>query len=642
MGKFYKISAFTFVMVLALSFPVSGQGLGFDKQFFEAEMLTARQKYFQQTESEGAEKWDLTYNRLTLEVDPAVNYISGNVYFEFESLVNRLEKVSIDLSGNMNVHAVTCNGHGLEFVHRDNRVEIMLPETLDRNEMGTFEIVYEGDPAATGFGSFQQSFHNGFPVITTLSQPEGARNWWPCKQSLSDKIDSIDVIVTSPLVYRTASNGVLVADILTGNTRTCHWQHRHPIATYLVFISTTNYAVFTDEVVLPGGENVEIVNYVYPEQLEEAREKLSITGDYLYLYSELFTGYPFSNEKYGHAQCSWGGGMEHQTMSSMGSFSRALIAHEMAHQWFGDFITCESWNEIWLNEGFATYLTALTYEHFWPKYWDDWRKGTVDMIKSEPGGSVYVYDATGIERIFDSRLSYYKAAYVLHMLRGQLGDALFFESVRSYLRDARAVNGFAATSVLKENFELVADTTLDEFFADWVYGEGYPVIQMQWASDGKEIQVKLEQAPSVTGGPFFEMKMPCVVYENGEESVHWLHQTQNNQLFSIDFAGNPDSVIFDPEDWVLCEKTSTQAAVSVLFKPEISMRYSQLDKEIHIDIPRAGEADIYISGLNGKKMQHKRWSSFHKQFSLSGFSPGIYIVTVVSEKVTRAEKIFVY
>lgn len=631
-----------FVMVLASSLLVSGQGLGFDKHFFEAEMLAARQKYYQSIEPEGVEEWDLTYNRLTLDVDPAVKYISGNVYFEFESLVNRLEKVSIDLSGNMNVNAVTCNGRGLEFVHRDNRVEIMLPETLDRNEMGTFEIVYEGDPVATGFGSFQQSFHDGVPVITTLSQPEGARNWWPCKQSLSDKIDSIDVVVTSPLVYRTASNGVLVADNVSGSTRTCHWKHRHPITTYLVFISTTNYAVFTDEVVLPGGENVEIVNYVYPEQLEEAREKLSITGDYLYFYSEMFTAYPFSDEKYGHAQCSWGGGMEHQTMSSMGSFSRALIAHEMAHQWFGDYITCESWNEIWLNEGFATYLTALTYERFWPKYWDDWRKGTVDMIKSEPGGSVYVYDATGIERIFDSRLSYNKAAYVLHMLRGQLGDELFFESVRSYLRDPRAVNGFAATSVLKENFELVADTTLDEFFADWVYGEGYPVIQMQWASDGQKIQVKLEQAPSVTGGPFFEMGMPCVVYKNGEESVHWLHQTQQDEFFNFDYAGYPDSVVFDPERWILCEKSSWQAAVSTFDKQGVLIEYNNRNKKMYIDIPGDLEADIYILGLNGKKMQHNRWSSFQKQFSLSGFSPGVYIVTVVSEKVLGTEKIFVY
>ena len=123
--------------------------------------------------------------------------------------------------------------------------------------------------------------HEDTPILSTLSEPYGARDWWPCKQSLIDKIDSIDIVVSSPEQYRTASNGVLISDVVTNGKRTCHWQHRHPIATYLVAIAVTNYATYSETATLDDGTNVNILNYVYPENLADAQAQTSVTKDFI-------------------------------------------------------------------------------------------------------------------------------------------------------------------------------------------------------------------------------------------------------------------------------------------------------------------------------------------------------------------------
>ncbi|WP_297097056.1 M1 family metallopeptidase [uncultured Draconibacterium sp.] len=426
-------------------------------------------------ESQNNSLTDIVYQRMEWQVDPAIRYISGKVTSYFKSETELLNTIEFDLSDSLIVDSVFIRNNSAAFTHQNNKVEINLQESLLLNQLDSATIFYHGVPPTSGFGSFETSFHGTefTPVLWTLSEPYGAMEWWPCKQSLADKIDSIDVIVKTPEQYKTASNGILVSEQVNDSTRTMHWKHRFPIATYLVAIAVTNYERYSDYLETENGDSIEILNYVYPEDLEDAKGKTPVTAEIMQLYQNLVGDYPFAAEKYGHAQFGWGGGMEHQTMSFMGSFGYGLIAHELAHQWFGDYITLGSWQDIWLNEGFATYLTGLSYENIETDWWPVWKQVYSDQVKQEPDGSVYVTDTTSVARIFSSRLSYAKGGYLLHMLRWVIGDDAFFQGLKNYFTDPKVANGFAYSEDVIKHFEQAADTSLTEFFNDWLYGEGF-------------------------------------------------------------------------------------------------------------------------------------------------------------------------
>jgi aminopeptidase N len=579
------------------------------------------------------QNWDLTYNRLELHIDPAVLYVKGSVYFGFKALKGPLSQIAIDLSNELKVNSVKSGQTDMVYHRFADKLVVDLLSAIDSGESSSFTVNYEGVPPVSGFGAFSQHYHSGgIPSVYTLSEPYGAMEWWPCKQSLADKIDSIDIIVYSPEQYQTASNGVLVENSVSNGIRKNHWKHRHPIATYLVFISTTQYEIYSDWAELSSGSRVEILNYVYPSTFEEAKQRTPVTANMLKLFSDLFFDYPFKDEKYGHAQFGWGGGMEHQTMSSMGVFTTGLIAHELAHQWFGNYVTCASWSDIWLNEGFATYLTALYYEHLSPDpWWRVWRELTCERVMQQPGGSVYVDDTTNVWRIFDQRLSYNKAAYVLHMLRGQIGDEAFFKGINNYLTDQRVANGFATTAILRENIEMAADTSLVGFFNDWIYGEGHPVYQIDCFSDGSKLRVEINQKPSVTNGPFFEMRIPVSVYKSGKNETIWLHNLSEKETHKVELGYVPDSVLVDPELWLLGEINSTYSTVPTITEGDINVYVNYHEKRITIDAPGTDSGTIEIYNLKGQLVEKANWGTFDKVFSTRRLQQGFYVLLFKSK-----------
>lgn len=584
------------------------------------------------TESESNSETDFIYQRMEWHVDPAVRHISGKVTSYFKSKTELLDKIELDLVDSLNVDSVFIGNSKATFTHQDNKIIIPLTSVLPFHHIDSVSVFYQGIPpqSPSNFGSFETTSHGKefTPVLWTLSEPYGAMDWWPCKQSLADKIDSIDVIVTTPEQYKTASNGVLVSEYVSNKTRTMHWKHRFPIVTYLIAIAVTDYERYSDYLVTTNGDSIEILNYVYPEDLENARSKTPVTAEIMQLFTNLVGEYPFAAEKYGHAQFGWRGGMEHQTMSFMGNFGFGLIAHELAHQWFGNYITLGSWKDIWLNEGLATYLTGLSYENIETEWWTVWKQVYSDRVKKEPDGAVFVSDTTDVDRLFSSRLSYAKGAYLLHMLRWVIGDDDFFQGMKNYFSDPMIANGFARSEDLISHFEQAADTSLTTFFNNWLYGEGYPVYSANFkpGDDGKII-INLNQSTTHESVDFFKMPVPVRLYNVGRtDSLDVrLNQTTKQQQFIVETDFHVAEMVIDPDLWLISETEEIVGILTEINPNKISVFPNPASTEIMLLTPSAIQiTQISIFDINGKQV--KFFNASENPINISDLSAGTYLL----------------
>ena len=581
--------------------------------------------------------YDLVYQKMAWEVDPSFKYISGAVASTIKSQVEGLTSVSFDLHNDLQVDSVASHHQTISFTHNNNSLEIYLLAPLQKGELDSFTVFYRGVPhdSGDGFGSFVQSYHNGTPGVWTLSEPYGAMDWWPCKQSLSDKIDSIDIVVACPAQYRTASNGLLISENVTDGQRLMHWKSRYPIATYLVAIAVTNYVDYSDFVGLENGDSVEILNYVYPESLADARLHTPNTIDVMKLYNQLFGLYPFAEEKYGHAQFGWGGGMEHQTMSFMVNFNYELIAHELAHQWFGDYVTLASWHDIWLNEGFATYLAGLSYEYLLDgDYWVPWKTQVVNHIVSKEGGSVYVQDTASVPRVFDSRLSYRKGAYLLHMLRWVLGDETFFRAIRNYLDDPEVGNSFASQDELVKHFEMEADTSLSEFFNDWYYGEGYPIYTINYSqNDDLDLSIDIFQSTSHPSVTFFEMPVPIRVWDSNHVNYidYRLNHSFDGQTFILHPGFRVGELEFDPDLWLISHQNKVTHSPFVEKNNGLEVFPNPTKGKINLRL-KNGESIkwLVVRDMWGKQVCKKENLPSVGSLDFTSLQKGAYVVQVMS------------
>lgn len=574
--------------------------------------------------------FDMRYHRLELTVDPAVRAIEGQVTHYFETLVD-LDRITLDLSMSLVVSSVERQGSQLSFNHADDQLIIDFPELLVTGTLDSITVQYSGEPGTSGFGSFVQAAHQGSPIIWTLSEPYGALDWWPSKQDLNDKADSLDVLVTVPEGQRVASNGLLMAEMDLGNgTVQHHWRHRHPINYYLVAFAVTNYSTFSLSVPLENS-TVEVLNYVFPENLGDAQAGTPDVIAQMQLYSQLFGEYPFADEKYGHAQFGWGGGMEHQTMSFMGNFNYELIAHELAHQWFGDMVTCASWEDLWLNEGFATYLSGLCYEHLAPQYWLPFKRSWRNLIISQPGGSVLVTDTLNNARLFSSRLTYAKGAYLVHMLRWVCGDEAFYQGITNYLNDPTIRNGSAYTTQLVDHLEATSGLDLSTFMENWYMGQGYPTYVLSWApTGGNTLTIQLDQTTSHPSVGFYAMPVPVHIKNSTQDTTVVLDHGFSGQQFAVDLTFAPDSVIFDPDLWILSGQNLVLAVPPTSFVTDRPVLYpSPVAQELNIYLGKeeAGVVEVEILDATGRLHQRANRIINDQRVAVEvpGLSSGYYI-----------------
>ena len=585
-------------------------------QLLEQEQKTCRAGHIHSTlavtdRAGGDDQVDITYGHFRWTVDPAVRYITGQVLYRFDPL-SPLDSWTLDLAAALTVDQVRWHGQNIAFDHAGtDLLTLHFPQNLPIGVADSVEIYYQGVPGNSGFGSFITDKHAGIPMLWTLSEPYGARDWFPCNQDLNDKVDSCDILITVPAGNHPASNGVLVSETTANGQTTAHWRTRYPTATYLLCMAVTDYSVFTDHV-RQGNDSTLLMNYVFPENLAQAQNELAVIKPQMQLFDSLFGVYPFQQEKYGHAQFKWGGGMEHQTITFVVNYNFELLAHELAHHWFGDKVTCASWEDIWLNEGFATYLAGLCYENLQPQSWLPYRQNRLNSVVSQAGGSVRVDDTTNVNRIFSGRLSYAKGALVLHQLRWILGDDAFFAGLRAYLHDPALAYGFARTADLRRHLEQQSGRDLSDYFSRWYAGEGYPSYTVVWSQNAaNEVSISLNQITSVpTSVAFFPLPVPVqFVGAGGKDTIIVLDNIYPGQHFTVQPGFKAALLKVDPDLWLISsgnlvtKVSGTDEALSPLNAWSVSPNPATTELSLRLDARLSAPLQVSLYSPDGKRLR---------------------------------------
>jgi len=602
---------------------------------------------------------DVTYYGLDLRLTHTPNYLRGAATIRLKSTAASLNQFFLDLKPQLTVDSVTSAGRRLSFTRSTDRVTITSPNPLSLGQALSLTVYYQGNPASqSGFGSFAFSTHgpNNAPVIWSLSEPYGASDWFPCKDTPADKADSSAVSITADKRFVSVSNGLLLGT--TDNpdsTRTYRWRNSYPIAQYLISLAMTDYTRY-DTPFTYQGQTLPVTHYVYPETLPSIRANLDRTTDMLRVFSELFGPYPFLREKYGHAQFGWGGGMEHQTLSSMGAWSTSIIAHELAHQWFGDKITCRDWQSIWLNEGFASYAEALYAEasggrSSYATTMNNFLRGARNAR-----GSLYVQDISSVDNIFDGNRTYSKGATVLHMLRWVLGDDRFFRTLRAYAEAPNLAYNTAVTEDFQAIAQQVSGQNLDYFFRQWIRGEGYPTYRamVSAGTSASTITVRLEQRNATATNPAsFTMPVQMRIQSAAGDTMVTVLNDRADQTYTLPTRGAVTGVVIDPDNWLLksTEATVLPNLVTALPEPaasDLRVYPNPTSESLTVDFatPVAGPVTLSLTNLLGQLVRttptERLPPGVHSRaIGVRGLSAGSYTIRINTEAGSQSRVVLI-
>jgi len=501
--------------------------------------------------------YDLRHVRLEIDLTGHESKVlSGAVSLRITSRVPALEEVVLDMySFWLQADSVFVDGEPVPHLTQGDELRVRLSQFLGLGQSATVRVVYQGviDAAHSGLTFGLDPMRR--PYIWTLSQPSQARNWWPTKDQPDDKADSAEVLITVPDTLTATSNGLL-RDVRPGPgaTKTYWWSHSYPIATYLISVAAGYFTRLTGSYPIPGGGSLPTEFFVFPELVAKAEEDFSINNEAMDLFSSRFGPYPFLREKYGITVFGTSGGMEHQTNTSYfhlmitgTHYFDWIYVHELAHQWWGDDVTCETWADVWLNEGFASWCEALWVEHEdGPEAYRDYMVG-VNLVWDRTG-RIYGADEPFSE---DAVLVYNKAAWVVHMLRGVLGDSLFYRGLAEHR--ARHTGGTATTAEFQEAIEAATGRDLDWFFAQWIYGPSWPTYETsvlaEPAAEGQRAWVHLAQRQDL-GGPFaMPVRIRATAGTAVRDTVVW--NDADHEDFALDLPEGPLTIEIDPDRWIL-------------------------------------------------------------------------------------------
>lgn len=496
-------------------------------------------------------KIDVTHYLLNLDLKTKDKILQGDVTITGILKDDGLKSIYLNFYDNLKIKKLTLNGIPAEYEEKGTSLLVRLNKTVQ----DTFKVrvVYEGTPKKLGFSSFAFGEINGHSCVYNLSEPNYASTWFPCNDMPSDKA-TYDIKITNDSSMVSASNGRLIGISTKGSRRTYYWKTVYPTSTYLVCIYSSDYVNFSGKYVsLSKKDTMNIEYYVFPKQLENAKTDFSNTPEMIHFFAEKFGEYPFIREKYGIAEFLWPlGAMETQTLTGIGAnfisghqFFRYVLVHELAHHWFGDAVGPETWKDIWLNEGFASYCEALYAEHLGGP--TALQSHMMDKFSENFKGTLY-----NPKDLFGSTV-YDKGAWVLNMLRREVGDSVFFSILRDYFNTYKY--GSASTRDFEKICEKVSGKDLGWFFDQWVFkGTGIIKLKYDWKAenDGGAYKIKINLEQTQLGYKVYKFPLDIgVKYADKTDTVKTIFVDSRHKEFEFTVYKKPLSIKLDPDNWLL-------------------------------------------------------------------------------------------
>ncbi|MCD6012332.1 MAG: hypothetical protein K0Q79_2194 [Flavipsychrobacter sp.] len=599
------------------------------------------------------EKYDVKHVKFDLQLSNDTTYIDGTVTTTAKVLAPGFNLYVFELDNGLVVDTVLINGVGASLTTFGDIRIVTMPSILTTGNVFAATVKYHGYPNGagtifSGIGGLntKRSPTWGARITFTQSEAYHAKEWWPCKQSLQDKIDSVDIWVTVPDSLKAGSNGVLTnVTTVDATHKRYEWKSRHPIAYYLISVAVANYVEYSYYMHYSGSmDSMLVQNYVYsnPLTLSFFKDEIDSVGMFVDHFSKLYSRYPYWDEKYGHCMAPLQGGMENQTMTTIGFFEGWVIAHELGHQWFGDNVTCATWADIFVNEGFASYTEALYREHF------HGRAGMVDDIVRKQAnvrrydtGSIYVpaADTANEGRTFDNRLTYHKGACLLHMLRHVVNnDSILFHAFRSYQQEHK--EGNATIDDFKTAVKSVVGNeangiNIDTFFRQWAYGEGFPVYSAKWNQKNNEVYVQLNQMTKVPSSvSCFTVPMEIKVYSPVGDTMIRVNNYEPNQLYHFTWKKPASSISLDPENWLLDSVASITKDVTLtaaqVVEETVRIYPNPTNGSWHI-VGLSENSSLVLTDVTGRVLWQKNNATSNDKVPANDLPVGVYMLKVNSE-----------
>jgi aminopeptidase N len=591
--------------------------------------------------------YDIGFYQFNLEVSNNNREISGWAEIHASALDDQIDTITLQLSNSMTVDSVFVDNVDTYYYHADHLLKI--PSSIIPDQEFIVKVYYHGTPSGTFFTGIHRQYSSEYDrwVTWTFSQPFYAYKWFPCKQMHEDKIDSVYMNLITDSTLTAVSSGILNTRTQIGNAKVRHeWRTKYAISYDMIFFAVSDY-IFYDYYVHPEGipDSIHITHYVYNQDyLDDYIDRLDSIGLFVEYFSDIYGIYPFADECFGLVVVPGFPSMvENNTLVTMideldFGYTHTFIdgnCHEITHQWFGDYVACHTFADIWLSEGFGMYGGYLGEEQFGlPGSAEAWLEKTRSEAFLPKCGSVCVPEdqLTDASRIFSWRITYCKGSLLLHMIRYTLqDDSMFFSVLQNYIEEFG--NGTSVLDDFKSILEEVSGQDFTTFFDQWYYGEGYPILDISWEQYGDTLQIYSTESTSCDTTPFFNLTMDYqIVFNNGDTIVR-LVQDNPFEHYKLHTEKQVVDVIPDPEHWIMAETNTGHVGVKEEFGKTDILMYPNPCNGVLIVKLREPVQDcniITVYNTSGRLIMQK---TFHQEttMKLQGFPAGVYFVSVQDE-----------